>query len=524
MSQRRSVVLAVDSGESSGIFLSQCVSVCRWDQSLISAMLQTVARYAMICTGTCYDFGASIVLRQIHFPLAAMLRFFVLLLLVSLTHLAVAATRPNLILILADDLGFGDVSYQGAPDIQTPNLDRLATQGITFSSMRANCTVCSPTRAALLTGRYADRVGVPGVIRTSPENSWGHLAAGVPTLADRLGHSGYHTAIVGKWHLGLQTPNTPNERGFDFFHGFLGDMMDDYYTHLRGGINFMRKNQQTIEPRGHATELFTQWSIDYLRKRSESADQPFFLYLAYNAPHFPIQPPADWLDRTRQRFPDLDDKRAHNVAFVEHLDHNLGTLLEQLDALGLSQNTVVAFTSDNGGSLPHGQRNLPWRDGKQSHYDGGLRVPFIIRLTDAKRAGTTCDYAGLTFDLNATFLELAGAKPDAETDAVSLMPILRGAAMPDAPRELYFVRREGNNRYVGSAYHAVIRGKWKLLRNDPFTPYELYDLSSDPQETENVVAKHPDVVNQLKRSLQAHIQQGGRVAWQPPMEQTAADD
>ncbi|WP_372898720.1 sulfatase [Stieleria sp.] len=428
---------------------------------------------------------------------------------------AESETRPNLVLILADDLGYGDVSYQGAPDLKTPNLDRLAAEGITFTGMRANCTVCSPTRAAIMTGRYADRVGVPGVIRTVPANSWGHLAPGVPTIADRLGDVGYHSAIIGKWHLGLDSPNTPNERGFDLFHGFLGDMMDDYYDHRRGGINFMRRNSQEIDPEGHATELFTQWAIDYLNRRSQSPEQPFFLYLPYNAPHFPIQPPQEWLDRTKARYPDMEDKRARNVAFVEHLDYNLGRFLTHLDSLGFRDNTVVAFTSDNGGSLPHGQRNLPWRDGKQSHYDGGLKVPFIIRPLDKRLAGTKSDYAGLTFDLTATCLDLAGAPRDAESDAVSLMPILQGDLMPDDSRELYFVRREGNQRYVGGAYHALIRGKWKLMQNDPFSPLELYDLEADPHEEHNVIETNPKIVGQLKRSLQAHIQRGGRVAWQP---------
>lgn len=444
-----------------------------------------------------------------------MIRFVSLCLLVLAAPISFAADTPNLILILADDLGYGDVGYQGAPDIRTPNLDRLSSEGITFTSMRANCTVCSPTRAAIMTGRYADRVGVPGVIRTSPPDSWGYFAPGIATIADRLGDAGYHTAIVGKWHLGLESPNTPNERGFDFFHGFLGDMMDDYYNHRRGGINFMRKNMREIDPEGHATELFTQWSIDYLTERSKSPDHPFFLYLPYNAPHFPIQPPQDWLDRTKKRFPDLDQKRVLNVAFVEHLDHNIGKLLEQIDALGLRDNTVIAFTSDNGGSLPHGQRNLPWRDGKQSHYDGGLKVPFLIRPTNKNLAGSKCEYAGLTFDLNATFLELAGANADPDSDAVSLMPVLNGGQMPSAERELYFVRREGNNRYVGGAYHAIIRGKWKLMHNDPFSPLELYDLVADPQEQDNVIAENANVANQLKRSLRAHIQRGGRVAWQP---------
>ncbi|MEZ5948682.1 MAG: sulfatase-like hydrolase/transferase [Planctomycetaceae bacterium] len=154
-----------------------------------------------------------------------------------------AAEQPNFLLIFTDDHGYGDVSTYHASDARTPHIDSLAADGMLFTAMRANCTVCSPSRAALLTGRYADRVGVPGVIRTHAENSWGYFNPAVPTLADELKRVGYHTAIIGKWHLGLESPNTPNERGFDFFHGFLGDMMDSYTDHLRHGENYMRRNQ-----------------------------------------------------------------------------------------------------------------------------------------------------------------------------------------------------------------------------------------------------------------------------------------
>ena len=184
----------------------------------------------------------------------------------SLLAAAPASPPPNFLVILTDDHGYGDVSaFRPQGDVRTPNLDRLAAEGMLFTSMRANCTVCSPSRAALLTGRHADRVGVPGVIRTRPADSWGHLAPGIPTLANHLRTAGYHTAIIGKWHLGLMSPNTPNERGFDFFHGFLGDMMDSYTTHLREGNNYLRRNQEVIDPTGHATDIFTGWARDYLR-------------------------------------------------------------------------------------------------------------------------------------------------------------------------------------------------------------------------------------------------------------------
>lgn len=428
---------------------------------------------------------------------------------------AATAAKPNVIFILADDHGYGDVSTYGPSDTRTPNLDRFAAEGMLFTRMRANCTVCSPTRAAFLTGRYADRAGVPGVIRTQPQNSWGYLSPCLPTVADRLRPAGYHTALVGKWHLGLTSPNLPNERGFDFFHGFLGDMMDSYTTHLREGQNFMRRYHEVITPTGHATDLFTAWSVDYLRERA-SDKKPFFLYLAYNAPHFPIEPPAEWLARVRERAPTLDEKRAKNVAFVEHLDDALGRVLTALRDTGLDQNTLVIFSSDNGGSLPHGQNNDPWRDGKQSHYDGGLRVPFAARWPAVIAPGSRSDYAGLTFDVGATFLDAAGVTAPANTDAVSLLPILRGAPAPTAPRELYFVRREGGPAYGGKSYEAIIRGDWKLLQNSPYAPLELYNLAADPQERTNVIAQNPKLARELEVALRAHIQRGGATAWQKP--------
>jgi arylsulfatase A-like enzyme len=426
----------------------------------------------------------------------------------------VAAERPNFLIIFTDDHGYGDVSAYHPSDVRTPNIDRIGAEGMLFTAMRANCTVCSPSRAALLTGRYPDRVGVPGVIRTQPENSWGYFKPGVPTIADELKKAGYHTGIIGKWHLGLESPNLPNERGFEFFHGFLGDMMDSFTTHLRHGNNYMRRNREVIEPRGHATELFSDWTADYLRERAKSK-RPFFLYLAYNAPHFPIEPPEEWLAKVKARAPQLDEKRARNVAFIEHLDFNIGRVLAVLDETGLTRNTIVVFSSDNGGSLPHAQNNDPWRGGKQDHYDGGLRVPFMVRWPAQITPGSRSDYAGLNFDLFPTFVELAGGKPSPELDAVSLLPVLRGEIIT-RPRDLYFVRREGGPQYGGKSYEAIIRGEWKLMQNDPFSPLELYNLKDDPQEKHNLAATRKKELNELATSLRQHIQRGGAVPWQKP--------
>jgi len=422
--------------------------------------------------------------------------------------------RPNVLVIITDDHGHGDVSCYGAKDVRTPHIDGLAAEGMRFTTMRANATVCSPSRAALLTGRHADRVGVPGVIRTDPAASWGFLAPGVPTLADELRAAGYHTAIVGKWHLGLEPPSTPNDRGFDRFEGFLGDMMDSYTTHLRDGRNLMRRDREPIEPEGHATDLFTDWAVRHLRARAAAPDRPFFLYLAYNAPHFPMEPPAEWLERVRRRSPGMDERRGKAVAFVEHLDDGIGRVLAALRETGLDRSTLVAFTADNGGSLPHGQSNAPWRDGKQSHYDGGLRVPFILRWPGRILPGSQCDHAGQSFDLFPTCLELAGRPRAGDLDAVSLVPLFDGGG-PPAGRELYFTRREGGRRYDGKSYECLIRGRWKLMQNDPYSPLELYDLEADPQETTDLAAARKPLVAELAAALQRHVQRGGGVPWQP---------
>ncbi len=427
---------------------------------------------------------------------------------------SLAAEKPNLLIILTDDHGYGDVSAYQETDVRTPQIDRIGSEGVLFTQMRANCTVCSPSRAAMLTGRNADRVGVPGVIRTHPENSWGYFDPSVPTLADELKRAGYHTSLIGKWHLGLEKPNLPNDRGFDFFHGFLGGMMDDFYTHRRHGINYMRRNEEVVNAEGHATEVFTDWAIEHLRERGDAG--PFFMLLAYNAPHFPIQPPEEWFEKIKARHPEMPPERARNVAFVEHLDHHIGRLLDALDEMGLAQNTVVVFAADNGGSLPHAQNNDPWRGGKQDHYDGGLRIPFMARWPAVATPGTRSEYPGLLFDVFPTFLELAGAGAPADLDAVSLAPILRGENLETPERILYFVRREGPPKYLGKAYHALIQGDWKILQNHPFQPYELYNIANDPQEQHDLAKVEPEILQKLARTLARQIQRGGAAPWQQP--------
>ncbi|MFO0869567.1 MAG: sulfatase-like hydrolase/transferase [Pirellulales bacterium] len=433
---------------------------------------------------------------------------------ISSTFAAPPTTPPNLVVILADDLGLADLSATGSADLQTPAIDRLFREGARFDNFYANSCVCSPTRAALLSGCYPDRVGVPGVIRDVAADSWGNLDDEARLLPLLLRSAGYHSALVGKWHLGYESPDTPLDRGFDFFHGFLGDMMDDYWTHLRHGHNFLRRDRQPIESAGHATDLFTDWACEYLRTRT-AMQQPFFLYLAYNAPHDPLQPPPEFLERVRQRDPACPLPRAKLSALIEHLDAGIDRVLSTLDATGLAKQTLVVFTSDNGGVLEYQARNGPWRSGKQHLYEGGLRVPCAVRWPGQTTAGQHISAVATSMDLFPTLLAAAQAPLPEGIDGVSLLELLRGQQTTLAPRDLYFVRREGGPAYGGKTIEALRRDRWKLLQDSPFAPLELYDLERDPQETTNLAAREPAKVRELATALRAHIQRGGAVPWQP---------
>ena len=422
--------------------------------------------------------------------------------------------KPNILLIVSDDQGLYDVSYSGTKDIKTPNIDFIAKTGIRLDNFYANSPVCSPTRASIMTGLYPDRAGVPGVIRTNPLNSWGHLRTDVNILPAELKKLGYNSALIGKWHLGIESPNLPNLRGFDFFHGWLGDMMDDYWNHLRHKINYMRLNEDTIKVEGHATDLFTEWSVNYIKSQQYS-DTPFFLYLAYNAPHFPVQPPKSFLDRVLEREKKIDSTRAKLVAFIEHMDKGIGEVIDALKKTNQLDNTLIIFTSDNGGHNPSQAKNGPYRDGKQSVYEGGLRVPTVISWKDRIKKNQIIKNNLMSADLFPTILEIAGSKKKYNIDGLSFAKqLLSQNSPPYKERLMYFVRREGGSKYGGKTINAIRKGKWKLLQNDPQGKYELYDLESDPFELNNLVDSEPNIYDQLNKLLMKQIQSAGKIPWQ----------
>jgi arylsulfatase A-like enzyme len=295
-------------------------------------------------------------------------------------------------------------------------------------------------------------------------------------------------------------------------------MMDDYWTHLRHGVNFMRHNREVVAPEGHATDIFTEWACAYLEERGR-AGQPFFLYLAYNAPHSPIQPPPDWLERVAKREPAMDPKRQKLVALIEHMDAGVGRVLDTLKRVGLEEDTMVVFLSDNGGVLSDGANNGPWRAGKCHVYEGGLRVPCGVRWPGRIVAGSRTERIALTMDLYPTLAETAGVRPNEGIDGLSMLPSLTGhglqASRATLERECYFLWREGGG-YAGKTIDALRRGQWKVLQDSPFAPRELYDLGSDPKETTDLAKKQPAMFRDLAAALMKHIQRGGRVPWQGP--------
>ncbi len=422
--------------------------------------------------------------------------------------------QPNIIFILVDDLGFRDLSCQGASDIHTPHLDKLMAEGIKFNNFYANSTVCSPTRASLMTGRYPDMAGVPGVIRHYPDGNFGYLSEEATLLPELLKKAGYETALIGKWHLGVESPNLPNDRGFDLFKGHLAGMMNDYYTHLYHGEIFLRNNQQSINPEGHATELFTDWALEYLEDKSINSN-PFFLYLAYTAPHDPIQPPDWWLDRVLKRETGIDTARAGIVALIEHLDNNIGEVLHRVKNRGLEKNTVIIFASDNGGSLRFSANNGPLRGGKQDLYEGGIKVPACMKWPGRIFPGKITNELILMMDFYPTLAEIARAEYEHKVDGIDIWPVIADIQKKISDRPVFWMRREGWD-YGGQIYYAIRFRQYKLVQNTPFEDYQLFDLENDPGERYPLAQKH-EMYERLKALLRQHIQEAGAIPWQKPL-------
>lgn len=409
----------------------------------------------------------------------------------------VAATPPNLLFILADDLGYGDLGCQGCDDIRTPHLDRLAREGVRFTDFYANGAVCTPTRAAFLTGRYQQRLGLEDAV------TYQEMGRGLPeqgeTLADGLRRSGYATALVGKWHLGYDPDRRPCQQGFDHFFGFLGGN-HHYFRHMdRIGVPDLWEGNEAVEREGYTTDLLTRAALEFLKAPDRGA-RPFFLYLAHAAPHFPWQGPQDADKVVEPKKPSWQkgDRRTY-AAMVERMDQGIGEVLSQLDALGLRERTLVVFSSDNGGHTH--SRNVPLRDFKGTIWEGGIRVPCIARWPGILPAGVTTAQPAITMDWTATFRRLANLELDpAGEDGMDLLPLL---TKPEGVRErtLFWSRTNRREKAIEEG-RTVRQGRWKLVELAS-GERALYDLAMDIGETRNLITQHPEIASQLHQKLDA---------------------
>lgn len=413
---------------------------------------------------------------------------------VALSSFQIAAAKPNIIFILADDLGYGDPGCYGAQDIKTPNLDRLAEEGVRFTDFYSNGAICSPTRVAFLTGRYQQRYGMENALY------YQEFGRGLPvdgmTIADRLSDADYATGLSGKWHVGYDPERQPLQQGFDHFFGLLGGN-HHYFKHMdRIGVPDLFLGNEPVEREGYSTDLITEDAVAFIEKHQ---DKPFFLYLSHAAPHFPWQGPddADKDIQPKKKSWQLGDRETY-IAMVESMDAGIGKVLDQLDKLELSENTLVVFTSDNGGHTY--SRNEPLRGDKGTLWEGGIRVPCIARWPNHIPAGTTSEQVGITMDWSATFAHLAGAEITPEDfDGIDLLPFLTESSAP-VRRTLFWRSRPGPKRKSVERRRAVRDGRWKFLETESEGTH-LFDLREDKEETSNVLTDHPQIAEKLRKQL-----------------------
>jgi arylsulfatase A len=422
------------------------------------------------------------------------------LLAVASLSLARDGQPPNVVLILADDLGWGDVGFNGRKEWATPNLDRLAAQGTTFARWYTAAVVCAPSRAALMTGKSTIHNGV------SRNNE--DLPASEVTIAETLKARGYATALFGKWHHGVpRAPSKdyvhPMDQGFDEFFGFTdaGHAWEQFPKELWHG-----RERKPVT--GYANDLFTDRAIDFLERKK---DAPFFLYLPYIATHFHIQAPDDEVALHRGKFPEADASNPLNAtyaAMVTRLDKNVGRVLAALDRLNLAQGTIVLFSSDHGATFEQGNKgvsnfhdsNRPFRGQKRTLWEGGIRVPGVVRWPGHVPGGVVSQGIVHNTDVLPTLLAAAGASPDPawKVDGVDLLPAWSGAAKyPD--RTLFWEwRSEGGDQL------AAMRGNRKLVITGETRP-ELFDVEADPAERRSLAAQYPDEAKALEAGLKAWL-------------------
>ena len=420
-----------------------------------------------------------------------------LLALLCSTSLQAQPEQPNIIFIMTDDVGYGDLGIYGAPDVRTPVLDQLARDGVYFTDFYANGPVCSPTRAGLMTGRYQQRYNMEAPLPSSLETAQGRgLSAEGHSLARLVKNAGYSTGLVGKWHLGYRDDQSPEAHGFDYFFGFKAGFVD-YYQHTSGtGDPDLWENGGLIEEEGYLTDMITQRAVRYINAH---ADEPFFLSIQYNAAHWPYQPP-DMPSTAVRNAAHLQPHEADTstredyIAMLERADQGIGEILDALDALGLAEDTLVIFTNDNGGEWL--SRNAPLFNRKWSVWEGGIRVPAIMRWPGVIPAGQVSGQVGITMDFSATILALSGTELplNYQPEGIDLLPIVSGRS-PVVERTLFWRSNLGV---------AVRSGEMKLVMTGPGSSF-LYNVSEDPGERNDLTNGGQSIVRRLRALLDAWV-------------------
>ena len=422
--------------------------------------------------------------------------------------MAAGATRyPNFVVIIADDLGYGDLGCYGCPDIRTPVIDGLAAQGVRFTSFYANAPECTPTRTALMTGRYQHRVGglecALGVGNVGRYDDAIRLRAthdlGLPieetSIAGLLKDVGYATGICGKWHLGYEPKFLPSKHGFDHFFGPLGGNADYFHHTEAGGDYTLYLNDKPVQRDGYMTDLITDEAVQFIERQNVT---PFFLDVSYTAPHSPYQGPNDRKDRPVSDEDWDKGSRETYAEMVEHMDKCIGRILKILDRKGLAENTVLVFMSDNGANKRG--RNAPFSGYKGGLFEGGIRVPCIVRCPGVVPRGVVSDCVSITMDFTASIGRIAGVSPPRERpfDGIDILQEIKANRLP-RKRTLFWRARRGER-----TWRAVRDGSLKYIsRQEGEVAQEyLFDLESDPAEKNSLLATRASEAERLKRLLE----------------------
>lgn len=419
------------------------------------------------------------------------------------------AEKPNLVIILADDLGNHDVGFNGCTDIPTPNIDSIARNGVRFTNGYVSFSVCGPSRAGLLTGRYQDRFGFTTNPTIDPNNPDAGLPKEEKNIAEVLKPVGYHSAIIGKWHMGTHRSNHPLNRGFDCFFGFLSGGHNYFPDQLT--LNDLSEvsriwewyrtrimeNHERVDTKEYLTDELSNAASGFIERQAKRKS-PFCLYLAYNAPHAPLQATEKYLSR----FPDIQDTRRRTyAAMVSAMDDGVGRVLATLRVHNLEKNTLVFFLSDNGGPLKkNASDNGAFRGAKGDLFEGGIRVPFALQWKGTVPAGTDYDQPVISLDILATIAGLSDAplSTDRPLDGVNLIPYLTGHKKGRPHDELFWRKWEQQGMAIRS-------GDVKLVSNGQRqkNPAELFDLSTDWQETQNINRSSPEKASRLQQDWDA---------------------